>query len=76
MATYFKVYTTGPINEGWEERDRLIKAWAGRHSDFCCNLPDNRRVHSWSVRTYEEAKVLYRRLEHVAGITVTMKEEN
>lgn len=69
----FDVKTTSPLDDRWEETDRLLYTAAGRPSDE--NEADIKsRTHVWRVPTFPAATRLRKRLSRVRGVRAVIQE--
>ena len=69
----FDVTTTSPLDDRWEETDKLLYAAAGRPSDTN-EASIKARTHVWRVPTFKEADRLRKKLGRVRGVRATLNE--
>jgi L-lactate utilization protein LutC len=69
----FEVHCEYPLDEEWEDRDKLIKETIEKRSSFSgagCGI----REHGWIVREFEDAIRLKEQLSFIPGAKTTIRE--
>jgi hypothetical protein len=71
----FLVITTSPLDEQWEERDRLMMQVKPAYYSGCtCYEGLRQRDHEWKVDTLESAQELKRKLESISSVQAFIRE--
>jgi len=75
----FEVRCISPVDDQWEERDKLIEEAAGRKADHsgaghstARKVPE--RDHLWLVPNFELAQSMKKALEKIDQVSVTCQE--
>ncbi len=73
----FSVVSGSPLDDEWEERDRLIMFTIGRpayYSGATCYEGLRQRDHEWHVDSLEEAQRVKTALESILKVTAFIRE--
>lgn len=73
----FVVSTVSPIDEGWEDRDRLIYEAVDLETTKTHNGTASSRIrtHDWVLPTLEKARELCLKLKKIDGLEVMLREK-
>lgn len=75
----FQVQTSSPLDDEWEDRDRVLIDTAGRPSDYAGAGQESGkagfREHVWFVREFDDAQEMKKQLERIPLVKITVREQ-